>query len=87
VPVPDPLLREEVKAYIKPREGLMKTEMPPDRIAAHREERLAKSKIPRYIAIEDFPRTPSRKIQKKVLIASAADVRADAYDRRDKCWR
>jgi len=33
------------------------------------------------------PRTPSRKIQKKVLIASAADLRADAYDRPDKCWR
>jgi len=58
----------------------------PDRIAAHGEERLAKFKIPRYIAyVED--RTPSRKIQKNMLIASAANLRADAYDRQDKCWR
>jgi acyl-coenzyme A synthetase/AMP-(fatty) acid ligase len=62
--------------------------VPPDRIAAHCEERLAKFKIPRYIAyVEDLPRTPSRKIRKKVLIAGAADLRADAYDRQDTCWR
>jgi acyl-CoA synthetase (AMP-forming)/AMP-acid ligase II len=49
----------------------MKTDVPPDRIATHCEERLAKFKIPHYIAyVDDFPRTPSRKIQKKVLIAS-----------------
>jgi acyl-coenzyme A synthetase/AMP-(fatty) acid ligase len=87
-PIPDPLRREEVKAYIKLREGLTKTEVPPDRLAAHGEKRLPKFKIPRYIAYaEDFPRTQSRKIQKNVLIASAADLRADAYDRQDKCWR
>ena len=58
----------------------------PDRIAAHGEERPAKFKIPSYIAyVED--RTPSRKIQKNMLIASAANLRADAYDRQDKCWR
>ena len=83
VPVPGPLRREEVKAYIKLRVGLTKTEVPPDRLAAHGEKRLAKFKIPRYITnVEDFPRTPSRKIQKKVLIPGAADLRADAYDRR-----
>jgi len=63
-----------VKAFIELREGLKKTDVPPDRIAAHCEERLAKFKIPRYIAyVEDFPRTPPCKIQNKVPIASAAD--------------
>lgn len=88
VPVPDPLRREEVKAYIKLREGLTPADVPPDRIAAHCEARLAKFKIPRYFAyVEDFPRTPSRKIQKKALIAGVSDLRIGAYDRQDRCWR
>lgn len=88
MPVPDRLRPEEVKAYIKLREGLTKTDARPDRIAAHCEKRLAKFKIARYITyVEDFPRTQSCKIQKKVLIVGAADLRADAYDRPNKCWR
>jgi acyl-CoA synthetase (AMP-forming)/AMP-acid ligase II len=88
VPVPDPLRREEVKAYVKLREGLTKADVTPEQIATYCEERLAKFKIPRYIAyVEDFPRTPSRKIQKKALIAGAADLRLGAYDRQDRCWR
>jgi long-chain acyl-CoA synthetase/crotonobetaine/carnitine-CoA ligase len=88
VPVPDPLRREEVKAYLKLREGLTKEDVPPEKVLSHCEERLAKFKVPRYIAyVDDFPRTPSRKIQKKVLIANTADLRIDAYDRQDNCWR
>jgi len=88
IPVPDPLRREEVKAYLKLRGGLTKLDVPPDKVFAHCETRLAKFKIPRYLAyVDDFPRTPSRKIQKKVLIASAEDLRAEAYDRQDGCWR
>jgi len=64
---------------MKLREGITKTEVPPDRLAAHGEKRLAK--------FDDFPRTQSPKIQKNVLIASATDLRADADDRQDKCWR
>ena len=88
VPVPDQLRREEVKAYLKLREGLTKEDVPPEKVLAHCEERLAKFKISRYVAyVDDFPRTPSRKIQKKVLIANVLDLRVDAYDRKDGCWR
>ena len=88
VPVPDPLRREEVKAYIKLRAGRSLEDVPPEAVFAHCETQLAKFKIPRYIAyVEDFPRTPSRKIQKKQLIAQSSDLRLGAYDRQDGCWR
>ena len=89
VPVPDPLRKEEVKAYLKLKEGLSSKDVPPEKVLAHCETRLARFKIPRYIAyIEgDFPRTPSRKIQKKQLIADVEDLRLGAFDRQDNCWR
>jgi long-chain acyl-CoA synthetase/crotonobetaine/carnitine-CoA ligase len=88
VPVPDPLRREEVKAYLKLRAGKRPEDVPPDAVLRHCETRLAKFKIPRYIAyVDDFPRTPSRKIQKKQLIAQSTDLRLGAYDRQDGCWR
>jgi long-chain acyl-CoA synthetase/crotonobetaine/carnitine-CoA ligase len=88
VPVPDALRREEVKAYLKLRAGRRPEDLPPEAIFAHCETRLAKFKIPRYVAyVEDFPRTPSRKIQKKQLIAQLKDLRVGAYDRQDGCWR
>jgi long-chain acyl-CoA synthetase/crotonobetaine/carnitine-CoA ligase len=88
IAVPDPLRREEVKAYVKLREGRGKDDVPPDAIFQHCEQRLARFKIPRYLAyVQDFPRTPSRKIQKKLLISASDDLRRDAYDRQDGCWR
>ncbi len=88
VAVPDPLRREEVKAYLKLRAGTKPEDLPPEAVFAHCEAKLAKFKIPRYIAyVEDFPRTPSRKIQKKLLIAQSSDLRLGAYDRQDGCWR
>lgn len=88
VPVPDALRREEVKAYLKLRDGKRPEDLPPDAVFAHCERKLAKFKIPRYIAyVDDFPRTPSRKIQKKQLIAEVSDLRLGAYDRQDGCWR
>lgn len=88
VAVPDPLRREEVKAYLKLRAGLRKEDVPPDKVFAHCERRLAKFKIPRYLAyVEDFPRTPSRKIAKKVLVAESDDLQTGAYDRQEGRWR
>lgn len=87
VPVPDPLRREEIKAYLKLREGVRKEDVSPEKVIAHCETRLAKFKVPRYITyVEDFPRTPSRKIQKKALIAAASDLRVGSYDRQEKQW-
>ncbi|ANN76041.1 class I adenylate-forming enzyme family protein [Bordetella flabilis] len=89
VPVPDPLRREEVKAYIKLRTGLTAADVPPEAIFAHCARHLAPFKVPRYLQYmkEDFPRTPSRKIAKKRLIAETVDPFAGSYDRQQSTWR
>ncbi|ARP79780.1 acyl-CoA synthetase [Bordetella genomosp. 8] len=89
VPVPDPLRREEVKAYIKLRAGLTSSEVPPEAIFEHCARHLAPFKVPRYLHYmeEDFPRTPSRKIAKKRLIAEMTDPFAGSYDRQQSVWR
>jgi acyl-CoA synthetase (AMP-forming)/AMP-acid ligase II len=89
VPVPDALRREEVKAYLKLREGLTREDLPPQQVIAHCQTKLAEFKVPRYLAYvqSDFPRTPSRKIAKRQLIAGVPDLRLDAYDRQDGIWR
>ena len=89
VPVPDPLRREEVKAYVKLREGLSSAEVPPQTVFAHCDGRLAAFKVPRYLSYMegDFPRTPTRKIVKRLLIAGVEDLRVGAYDRVDEVWR
>ncbi|KAA0893134.1 acyl--CoA ligase [Pusillimonas sp. ANT_WB101] len=89
VAVADPLRREEVKAYLKLREGLTQTEVPPEDVLAHCATHLAAFKVPRYIAYmtEDFPRTPTRKIVKRALIDGVADLRVGAFDRVDSVWR
>ncbi|MFT4067383.1 class I adenylate-forming enzyme family protein [Paraburkholderia sp.] len=89
VPVPDPLRREEVKAYLKLREGLTHADVTPAAVFEHCARHLAPFKVPRYLQYieEDFPRTPSRKIAKKRLIAEAADPFANTYDRQESRWR
>ena len=89
VAVPDPLRREEVKAYLKLREGLSRDDVPPERVFAHCEGCLAAFKVPRYLAYmeTDFPRTPTRKIVKRSLIECVADLRVGAFDRVDGVWR
>jgi long-chain acyl-CoA synthetase/crotonobetaine/carnitine-CoA ligase len=88
VPVPDPVRKEEVKAYVLLQSGLTPDDVPPERIFAHCAERLAKFKVPRYLAYVDaFPRTPSQKIAKPQLVAQADDLCAAAYDRVDGVWR
>lgn len=88
VAVPDKLRKEEVKAYLILRPGKSSGDVTPDAVAAHCEARLARFKIPRFIAyVDDFPRTPSNKIAKNKLVEAAADLRAEAYDRRDAVWR
>jgi long-chain acyl-CoA synthetase/crotonobetaine/carnitine-CoA ligase len=85
--VPDDTRREEVKACLKLRDGLTPQDVPPEAVAAHCAARLARFKIPRYLAyVADFPRTPSRKIAKKELRA-APDLIAGAYDLQEKRWR
>lgn len=89
VPVPDPLRREEVKAYLKLRDGLSHADVPPAAVFEHCAQHLAAFKVPRFLQYVDgdFPRTPSRKIAKKRLIAETADPFAHTYDRQESRWR
>jgi len=89
VAVPDPLRREEVKAYLRLRAGLTPVDMPPEKVFEHCARHLAAFKVPRYLQYmsEDFPRTPSRKIAKKTLIAMTTDPFAGTYDRQEARWR
>lgn len=90
VPVPDELRREEVKAYIKLREGV---DRPTDtlclQIVEHCKASLATFKLPRYMAFidGDFPRTAARKIIKRELVKDVEDLRVGAFDRVDGIWR
>lgn len=87
VPEPDPVRREEIKAYVLLREDLRREDIAPERIIEHCSSRLAPFKIPRYIAfVSDFPRTPSRKIKKKELIAESSSYSSRFWDRSDRKW-
>lgn len=88
VPVPDPQRGEEVKAYVRLKEGLSQDDCPPARILEHCAAQLAKFKLPRYIAyVEDFPRTPTRKIAKQRMLAETVDLTLGAFDQKDGVWR
>ena len=88
VSVPDKLRKEEVKAYLILQPGKTADDLSPDQVAIHCESRLARFKIPRFIAyVDEFPRTPSNKVAKSKLVDAADDLRVDAYDRLDEVWR
>jgi crotonobetaine/carnitine-CoA ligase len=69
VPEPDDLRGEEIKAYVELVEGISPADVPPGELAAFCGERLARHKVPRYIAFrsEPFPRTPSMRVKKSEL--------------------
>ena len=88
VPVPDERRGEEVKAYLRLREGVVGDEVSLAAIFEHCACHLAAFKVPRYVAfVEEFPRTATRKIAKQRLIEAAGDLRQGAYDRVDGIWR
>lgn len=88
VPVPDPLRKEEVKAYLKLKPGVARDAFSLEALFEHCRKNLAAFKVPRYVAfIDDYPRTPSHKIAKPKLIAAAGDLRAGSFDRVDNIWR
>ena len=88
VAVPDELKGEEVKAYILLRPGIAAGSVSPEQILEHCAGRLARFKIPRYLAfVESFPMTMSDRVEKKVLIAGVPDLRAGSYDADEKRWR
>lgn len=86
--VKDPERGEEVKALVILAPGHDRESVPPERILEHAARRLARFKVPRYIAYrERFPRTPSMKIRKGELRSESEDLRLGAYDSVEKVWR
>jgi crotonobetaine/carnitine-CoA ligase len=83
VPVADELRGEEVKAYVALVDEALPQEVDPASLVGFCRERLAKHKVPRYIEYrtEPFPRTPSMRVKKSELVASAGDSLADTWDR------
>ena len=81
VGIPDSLWGEQVAAFVRPREGRTPD---PDRLCAYCRERLAPHKMPRHwVILDEFPVTPSGKVQKYVLrerFLAAAAVGATSAD-------
>lgn len=87
VGVPDPLRGEEVKAYLRLKEGVAASGQVLEGIIAAAMAGLAPFKVPRFYAfVEDFPRTASLKIAKPQITAGVADLRAGAFDRVTGSW-
>jgi crotonobetaine/carnitine-CoA ligase len=88
VAVPDPVMGEEVMAYVQLQAGLDKEAVTPRRILAHCEANLATFKVPRFIQYRDsFSYTASDRVEKKSLAKAGEDARAGAYDKLEKRWR
>ncbi|MBN9256648.1 MULTISPECIES: class I adenylate-forming enzyme family protein [unclassified Mesorhizobium] len=87
VGVPDALRGEEVKAYLKLKEGRGPDQALLDGVIATAQAGLAAFKVPRFYAfVDDFPRTASLKISKPLLKARDVDPRAGSYDRTVGAW-
>lgn len=80
VPVADPIQGEEIKAYIQVHED---ADVAPEALTDFCAERLARFKVPRYVALrtEPFPRTPSQRIKKELLKVDGAHRADDSWDR------
>jgi crotonobetaine/carnitine-CoA ligase len=88
VPVADSDRGEEVKICILLKPGLGKEDLPPDRIMAFCRDRLAKFKLPRYIAYLDrLPKTAKGSIAKQKLQTDGKDPREGSFDTVDGAWR
>ncbi|MCC7047052.1 MAG: acyl--CoA ligase [Alphaproteobacteria bacterium] len=88
IPVADELRGEEVKVCLTLRSGLTAEDLPPERVIAFCSERLARFKLPRYIAyLHEMPKTPSGKIAKQALRPAGADLRLGSFDAVDGIWR
>ena len=73
---------------VRLRTGVARGAVSPVQILEHCAGRLARFKIPRYIAfVESFPMTMSDRVEKKVLVAGVADLRTGTYDADEKRWR
>ncbi len=87
VGVPDPLRGEEVKAYLKLKEGVAPGRQVLEAVIATATAGLAPFKVPRFFTfVQDFPRTASLKIAKPQITAGVHDLRAGSFDRTTGTW-
>ncbi|MFN8575081.1 MAG: AMP-binding protein [Gemmatimonadaceae bacterium] len=85
VPVPDELRGEEVKAYVQLQPDHPAVE--PLAIVEFVRQHLAAFKAPRFVEfVDEFPRTPSERIAKHVLVASKPNLREGSYDALTGTW-
>lgn len=88
IPVPDAMRGEEVKVCLTLRSDLAPTDVPPGAVLDFCRGRLARFKLPRYIAyLPELPKTPSGKIAKQALRPPGADLRLASFDAQDGVWR
>ena len=87
LPVADEDAGEEVKVYVIPDSGESRETIPPEAIIEFCAQHLAKFKIPRYIEYrEEFPRTPTLKVIKHILLNEKIDLRSGSYDALQAKW-
>jgi crotonobetaine/carnitine-CoA ligase len=81
VPVPDPVMGEEIKAYVKLVDG---GAWNPAGLLTFAAERLSRQKLPRYLEqrAEPFPRTETQRIPKAKLMVDGAHRVALCFDSR-----
>lgn len=88
VPVPDDYCGEEVKVYVQLNDGVTPEQLPVARLLEHAKANMAAFKVPRYYAYVDrFELTDSLRVRKKALTEGVKDLRLNAYDAKDQCWR
>ncbi|MEV4168476.1 AMP-binding protein [Nonomuraea sp. NPDC049709] len=77
VPIPDELFGELPKAFLQLRPGHAATPETANSVIEHARERLARFKIPAYVEfVEEFPLTPSARVEKRHLLPPGRDQRA-----------
>ena len=88
LPVADAMRGAEVKVCVTLCTDLSPADLPPEAILSFCRERLARFKVPRYIAyLAELPKTPSGKIAKQALRPPAADLRLASFDAAEDRWR
>lgn len=82
IPSPDEFYTEVVKALVRPKAGY---DLEPEEIVEHCRGTMASFKIPRYIEfVEEFPYTPTGKIQKQKLREREKSEDPNHWDREDE---
>lgn len=82
IAVPDDYRGEEVKVFVRLKDGYKPESATPEMITSHCQPLLAQFKLPRYIHyVSEFSYTPSEKIEKTKLIKlNDGDFRKDTWD-------